>query len=375
MKLCVPAVYEFEYIDLLEKLNKKSLNNKVTEIYGSFNLAEVSSLRPSIWLDDVKVEFLSKYVKYAKDKGIFFNYVMNATCIGNKEVTKEGALKIDSFIRSLVSLGIEYITVSIPYLIAMIHERFPEIKIVCSICNEVDSVEKAKRFKELGVERIVLSRDINRNMSLLNDICAKVEMEYEVLANSKCLLKCINNQAHGNSSSHASLIDDANTEKIQYNVYYFTYCQMKRVCNPENLLKSQWIRPEDMKYYDEKKINYLKIDGRGKSSNDLLEVIEAYMICKYDGNFLKIIDKTISDIFYLDNKKLSGFTEIFYEGKKSCNYDCDKCKVCLSYSLKNLEVDKKKWIKIKVQLDRQMKKLLKDEKSHLKIQSLIYHNK
>jgi collagenase-like PrtC family protease len=130
---------------------------------------------------------------------------------------------------------------------------------------------------------------------------------------------------------------------------------------PVELLKSPWIRPEDIPHYEDLGYNHFKITERFKRTPLLLEHVRAYETRHYDGNLLdlftlprkgaftpvhldyfikpehvnivkvselaKVFDLEVRELIYLDNRKLDGFIEQFKT--KDCNQtSCSDCQYC-----------------------------------------------
>jgi collagenase-like PrtC family protease len=112
------------------------------------------------------------------------------------------------------------------------------------------------------------------------------------------------------------------------------------------ILKSGWVRPEDVSEYESMGIDIFKIAGRTDPINWILNVMRAYKGRSFDGNLLDILDVTreLRDLFYISNKKLDGAIEKW----KECQKECYKCKFCESlakeiikvYSYKGTEKEK-----------------------------------
>jgi collagenase-like PrtC family protease len=127
------------------------------------------------------------------------------------------------------------------------------------------------------------------------------------------------------------------------------------------LLKSPWIRPEDIRHYENLGYDHFKITERFKRTPLLLEHVMAYENRHYEGNLLdlftlprkgaftpihldyfiqpehvnilkiseleKVFDLEVRELIQLDNKKLEGFIEHFKE--KDCNQiSCSHCRYC-----------------------------------------------
>ncbi len=157
-------------------------------------------------------------------------------------------------------------------------------------------------------------------------------------------------------------IDLINNKKNNYEDWSLFYCQRKELENLEEYIKSPWVRPEDIKYYEEIGIEHFKITERDFPTNELVKRVKAYVDRSYDGNLLDLIQghgclvkedikfkkndvSTREEIYdeikrvrglgrarecdkhiYIDNKKLENFIKFFVENK--CTNQCDKCNYC-----------------------------------------------
>ena len=129
------------------------------------------------------------------------------------------------------------------------------------------------------------------------------------------------------------------------------YCKYQKFKNPIEHLKMQWIRPEDLMLYHEIGIEFFKLDGRDKSGSFMVNVIEAYLRQKYEGNFLhllnrryvnnsfseeslysncKIEDSEIDSAWKIciDNRDLDGFVYSLILDNHNCLGDCFGCNRC-----------------------------------------------
>ena len=117
------------------------------------------------------------------------------------------------------------------------------------------------------------------------------------------------------------------------------FCTNSRNENPANWLRLKFIRPEDVKVYNEIGINHFKITGRTGSSKYILRTIGAYLNESYDGNLLglwkpleSIKDASVEDVHFYDirNKSLDGFISHWSQDKFVCDNEvCGQtCKYC-----------------------------------------------
>ncbi len=139
-----------------------------------------------------------------------------------------------------------------------------------------------------------------------------------------------------------------------------------------NFIRSDWIRPEDLHYYEEIGIDYLKIVDRTKFSDTISLATDAYTNRSYNGNLADLIPTYSKEPFakkkkfflgpdfilrpfainvareslkikpgrievYIDNRKLDGFLEFFIQGK--CKQACNECNYCSNVAKQVVKID------------------------------------
>jgi len=140
-------------------------------------------------------------------------------------------------------------------------------------------------------------------------------------------------------------------------------------------MRSGWIRPEDVHYYEESGIDMIKLVNRGMDTPSIRKIVEAYTTGSYEGNLLDLFPDPSKNImckrstafhkiayffrpfsvnlfkllkmkplivakppFYIDNKELDGFIEHFL--RENCRDKlCDECKYCDKATKKLLKYD------------------------------------
>ncbi|MFH0832615.1 MAG: hypothetical protein V1900_02775, partial [Candidatus Aenigmatarchaeota archaeon] len=183
----------------------------------------------------------------------------------------------------------------------------------------------AKYFEDIGVERITLPPNFNRMLAALEKLRRNVDCELETIVNLGCLWECPINYYHASLGGHFSQDD----MRMDYVDYPRLKCSMKRL-EPTELIKSGWIRPEDVHIFEKAGIEWFKIAGREKSTEWLLRCAKAYSTGCYDGNLIDLLENTFIETdkppFYIDNKKLDGFINFFIDG--NCKNECKRCDYC-----------------------------------------------
>ena len=182
VKVCAPYINDDAYIDYLIELENtvSTAERRIYEVYGCLPLGPVGNLRPPESIRAVTPEQLGAHIKKLSDHGIRFNYVLNSELLP-MPITEEYRDEVLEFLQTLHDIGVRTATVTIPWLITLIHLHFPDIQVRVSIVNEVSTVRESLEYEELGATGIVLDRDVNRDIALLKDIRKQFKGEIELL--------------------------------------------------------------------------------------------------------------------------------------------------------------------------------------------------
>ncbi len=190
-----------------------------------------------------------------------------------------------------------------------------------------------------------------------------VQEAYYIGRNQEYDLGGISTHAYyGTVQGHFSCSDSCSRGDIDY---CLMKCLSTKIEDMSNLISSDWIRPEDLCYYEklcEETDNFnlsIKLVERTKSTKFLTRVVEAYARRQYKGNLLDILlwpksddmvvkteptaeeMKTMAELYnisqmfnyskifdlpniYIDNTKLDGFLKKFVD-----DYACNH-KICVS---------------------------------------------
>lgn len=332
---CMPSDFKYETIDKYQDLNRRT-DAQIIETYGQLTADnKFGSCRSVKDLPPADMILLKKYVEYGNDRGIQFNYILNATCMGNEELTPDGYAKLKDFFKMLEDIGVSWVTISLPSLMEISEYVSPNLKIRASTVCQINSPSKAKFYEELGVKRIVLDEDIYRRFDILKNIRKAYTGDIEIIINSFCLNDCPYKMFHYNSLSHSS------TDQEKY-PYYPGRCGIMHL-GAENYMKLNWIRPEDLHYYYDIGINYFKMQGRTNVySGDPAKAVEYYMDGLYDGNLLNLLELFSVDkpmtiaATKIDNRKLDGFFDKFVREPDFCTKLCANCGYCKSFAEKSI---------------------------------------
>ena len=370
MELCVPTNWQKEIITRLPQINR---SKQIKEVYGKLSSDDVGGGRPSSSTAFISKRAAQRHIQQLADSGFKFNYLLNALCMDNIEFTRLGQKKLFRLMDWLRASGVSSVTVSIPYLAMWIKDNYPEVAITVSAMANVDSLNKAVFWDSLGVEKITFPGPaVNRNFSLIERLKKSLKCKIQLVANNACLLNCPAYINHALMNSHASQSWHA-CRGYAFD-YHLIMCRYKRLQNPAHFLRSDWIRPEDIGFYERLGVDSIKLVDRRLSTAMILNIIEAYVKRSYQGNFLDLLHtfqgKTFNqhkgwmqklfcapnpfsvNIFkvlefsrllgklevFIDNKKLDGFLERL---PRECDPSyCQDCGYCASIASRVVEIDR-----------------------------------
>lgn len=345
MYLKMPYNWDLSLLQSFEKINNEDDTiYPIKEVYTSDRGTVIGTGRPPAVLPERKESYLT-HIHSAHEKGIKFMYVLNACSMAGKELNTEIQEQIYSHINDLVKAGVDGFIVTIPYLAVLIKEWFPKIRIASSVNNQLDSVLKIEQLLySAPYDEIQFPFTRSRDFPLFRTVSERFPEKGRIaLVNESCLPDCAFQRFHQDFYNFLSTDD----KKIDF---YHLCCAVHKLENPINVLKSQWIRPEDLSYLQKSGITAVKLAGREKKDSDwLLGLAYSYAKGKSNGNIYRYVEKTgLLDMewkqivnkdlkpchYVVDSEALEGFIKPFFEGTVSCVKDknCDKnCKWCESY--------------------------------------------
>jgi collagenase-like PrtC family protease len=352
MKIRLGSNWDLSSLDALK-------GTSVDALFGKLPFDVVGGARPGFVLPQIDRNHVRRYIEACHERGLEFSYLLNAPCLGNLQYSKKGYRQIVELLGWIDQAGADAVTIGIPYLIDLVRKRFPRLKIKVSTTARVNTVRKALQYEDMGVEEIIIDEHINREFKTLEAIRKAVTCNLELIVNNICLWQCPYNYEHVNHDGHASR--EGEEEDYCYLQYPGYLCLYRKLTDPVELLKSPWIRPEDIPHYEAIGYEHFKITERFKKTSLLLEHVKAYENRRYDGNLLdlftlprkgaftpvhleyfikpehvnimkiseleKVFDLEVRELIQMDNRKLDGFIEFFK--KNDCNQTtCSACGYC-----------------------------------------------
>ena len=346
IKLHVATNWDLNLIDELA-------NYPVSNLYGVADHSIVGGGRPSFLLKKVSDNEIADYINRLHKKKMEFSYLLNAPCMNNMEYDSHYHNELINYIQWINDIGVDSVIVTIPFLIQLIKEQFPKLKVRVSTISHVNSVNRAKFYEMLGADEITPDVMINRDFKTLSQIKKAVKCKIVLLLTDGCLYQCPFRYYHYNILGHSSQTFQ------QFDRNYIDTCILNcsviKFSKPEEVLKCRWVRPEDLSHYEEIGITDFKIAGRRMTTDWIVRSVKAFSSRKYDGNLVDIIQgfsmshggleqkdpsvgisetlgKESKSKLYIDNTKLDGFIDFFK--KQNCIAMCNDCNYCEEWAKK-----------------------------------------
>jgi collagenase-like PrtC family protease len=288
-------------------------------------------------------------------------------------MTREGNRALFDHIEWVALTGADMVTVTLPIVLVWVKRHFPDFKVVVSSWARVANVKRAKYWEDLGADEIILAEYATRDFAALRSMRRALRCELEVIANPSCLYMCYLDTNHINMMSHSAQGGHVSGGFVLDHCQ--VYCQRMKLGKPDELIKARWIRPEDVGDYDEVGIDSMKLLERFRTTETLMQVVQAYEQRRFDGNLVELLTLprrnayhppnleylirpdvvnvdlmlemadifgySFSDVIQIDNRALEGFAEHFK--KHDCYHSsCDECGYCKRWAETVVRVDKKK---------------------------------
>lgn len=332
LEFSVPYNNDINTLNEIFKL-KKFGDNSIREVYLSGPQEYSGSGRECPTID---MKTFREIVDKIHNVGLRVNLIMNSTCEGSEWYSTDVLRSKVEYLRLVhKEYGVEAVTIANPVYMEEIKNRFPDIEVCASVLADIDCVQRAVILRKAGADVITVDMNINRDVKLLKEIKQVTNAEIKLMVNEGCLYKCPYRKFHFNYTSH-------NSKQMSVDsMVFFKRCLSVTASDPSQVLKSCWVRPEDISKYDGI-TSFFKIVGREMPGSKVIRCIKAYMKESWNGNLLDIVCANLNKFnqtygVYLDNKELEG--QGFFEKVSSCDRDCNHCHYCEELGKKLLRLN------------------------------------
>jgi len=273
------------------------------------------------------LEDMASQAAFAHAHGVGYNALLNGLCLDGRQFRSDFQRQLDEFFAFLVEAGIDAVTITDTFVlqraIAFRDASGSRLQVCVSSLCDVTDADAAKRFEDMGADRIILHQNANRDFHELAKICKTVSCEIELYANTGSLYKCPYRQVHRVFISHLSTLSPEDLAKPENRNWLKDNCIAMRKRDPLEIIKAPTIRPEDLGYYERMGIGLFKISARSMDTPWALRVLRAYVNRAYSGNLPDLCDTNLGEEMpRVPNKDLDGLLERLLSSGTSYEHTC-----------------------------------------------------
>lgn len=226
----------------------------------SFGSGRVTAMRPPISYDE-----LGEHFEAAHGVGIRTSFLFNPACSGAKEWTAAGAHEMTNVVRFVNRFEVDYIVVSNPFFVNLFRRLCPDTKIKISTHYNVNTRAKFDLFlRDLPVDVVAVSQFANKDFRLLQEVVEAYGGDrLEILCTVACMPACPYRTWHSTAIAHGQEMDIGFFQDDP-SAYANTFqpCRLEMASRPELLMRSTFVRRQDLHWYQELGINRFKIGER-----------------------------------------------------------------------------------------------------------------
>ena len=307
------------------------INNQehISEVY--FSWPEMPNGRSSLDVSGELTAFerqckLTDDLKRLTENKIKLNILFNANCYGKESQSRAFFTRIGNLLDYIASkFGLNSATTSSPLIAKFIKENFDGIDVRASVNMEIGSIEGISYLSEY-FDSFYVKRETNRDLPTLLRLrkwCDSNGKQMYLLANSGCLNNCSAHIFHDNLVAHEAEIS-AMDNGYQFGGICWEYLKAKD--NFYNWLsRTNFIRPEDMKLYEEL-VPAVKLATRTNSAPS--RILRSYIEGHYRGSAMELLEPNHNGLFYPRFVENSLIDKSFASHVMSCDKQCEKCTYC-----------------------------------------------
>lgn len=281
--------FDSKIFDIIKECDTEK---RIKNIYGKLRNDGLPGGRASSTIAPLSEQEFSDYIKACNANGLTFNYLINPLCMGQSELDPDEGSAIRNTIHRLYDMGVREFTINSPSLIKYVKKEFSDVKVTLGLYAYPVNIQQIEYWRNWGVDEITLDHGFNRNFDKLRKLMTfykDSDFAMRVIANNFCLRECPFRLNHGGFVGHS----DPKAMSMDYSLIN---CEYRKISNPKAMITAEWIRPEDVHYYEElaEETGYknfsLKLVERNAPTVFIERVIRAYCSESYDGNLLDIVN-------------------------------------------------------------------------------------
>jgi collagenase-like PrtC family protease len=263
--------FETRLLENVVRINKMRKEFKVVEMYGSTSsIFPQYTARPFYRLPDKTIEETMEIKKRLEDNNIIFNLTMNGPNIDKTKFDDK------QFIEFLDKMKIKRITITSTFLLEILQQSNLDISIELSTIYHINSLYQMelllKRYPK--IKKVCMNLQKNRDMKFLKEFNKVFGncIDVEIMVNEFCLFHCPNRSACYMNHQNVKTVE----EDKMFSNYPMRDCIHARATDFSEWLKSRFILPEWLKYYEDIGINHFKLTGRTSTTDFIVRVLKIY---------------------------------------------------------------------------------------------------
>jgi len=259
-----------------------------------------------------------------RSMGLRLNLLLNASCYGPAAVSTQLADGVRSVVAHLAdAVGLDVVTTMSPAIAQLIREDFPHVAVRASVNMRLGTVKSFEYVADL-FDSFTVQREHNRDLARLGELrdwCRRRGKTLQVLANSGCLNYCSVQTFHDNLVAHEGEMKETAHPGPPALCLSF----LGRRENWAAFLGSSWIRPEDVRRYEEFS-PVVKLATRMHANPR--QVIRAYAEGRFAGNLPDLFEPGHGPLFYPYVFNNTRFPPDWFDRTTRCDKRCHACDYC-----------------------------------------------
>jgi len=332
----------------------------VRDLFGTLPFHVFGHGRPRASVPQVGRSDVEAHIRHVHSVGLRFTYLFNGCSIGGRHLRPAEQREVREHLEWAEAAGADAITVSTDWLVSLIKLKHPRLKVKVSHNAQVRTVEQARVFEGLGADMITLHQTAVRNLPLVRRMAAAVGVPFQIICTIDCMPGCPNSIGYhmSGTSTLSSSRQAPNDHNRHASGYCFSWCHLKKLEHPEEILKGGFVRPEDLGVYEAAGVHEFKLDTRVLTTPHILERAARYASRKTGGDLKRLLSvfslgyKTrvggqmgsgvASDVDFgrtlvLEGDALDGFLGRFERGL--CDMGCSTCEHCRAFARTSMRWD------------------------------------
>ncbi len=265
-----------------DDLPRRLAGLEVEELFGACDDSPLGHGRPRAVTPPVSWRQLERHVRHCREAGIGFNLLLNPLCLEGREESVRLEKQLRKTFARAVDLGVTATTVAHPWLVTLARET--PLRIRASVFVGITTVEQGQYWETLGAHVLALDTHVvSRDFERIRRIATATRAALELPVNIGCLLRCPLARTHAARLSHSSRPGAQPVDPC------VLWCRAQKRSDPLNLIRADFIRPEDLDRYRALGVHRFKIVDRACSTEALVERVQAYHRRRWDGDLLELL--------------------------------------------------------------------------------------